>query len=402
MNVHRLAASSAPPRALIREAWGNLLALRHRSALALLGIVIGTASVVAMLSIGQMAGKEALKPFLAMGVDLLSVQATNSNGEVQGLPLGKIEALPQTVRGVVATAAFASGREAVMLNPTQMPPQILAASPSMAQIVGLKATEGRLLAEVDAESLVAVIGGELARPITPGAKSISLGDEVRAGAYLYRVVGILGPTPPNNLSPIDFNRGIVIPFASARRSLGAVNPTGALVKMSGDADDRRVAADVTLALGFSGGGEQLTIQNARQAIEAIKAQKAVQTRLLGALGGISLLVGGLGVMNVMLMGMMERRREIGLRVALGATPQDIEVMFLTEAVVLATAGGLLGCALGVVAAYVAAKVSHWPFSLAIYALPLGAGVAVVVGLVFGLYPAVKAGRLDPIEALRAD
>lgn len=402
MNDLGLATFSASPRALVRDAWDNLLALRQRSALALLGILIGTASVVAMMSIGQMAGKEAVKPFLSMGVNLLLVQATNSNGEVQGLPLARIEALPKTMSGVVAATAFAAGRDATIVDPTQMLPEILAAFPSMSEVVGLKAAQGRLLADVDADSLVAVVGSELAHPTRPGAKAASLGDQVRAGAYLYRVVGILAPTPSNNLSPVDFNRAIVIPFGSAKRSVGVVNPTGALVKMSPDASDEQVAAGLPAALGFGVTGERLTIQNARQAIAAIKAQRAAQTRLLGALGGVSLLVGGLGVMNVMLMGMMERRREIGLRVALGATPHDIQLMFLAEAVVLAAAGGLFGCVLGAAAAYVAAMVSRWEFSLALYALPLGAGVAMVVGLLFGLYPAIKAARLDPIEALRAE
>jgi putative ABC transport system permease protein len=107
-------------------------------------------------------------------------------------------------------------------------------------------------------------------------------------------------------------------------------------------------------------------------------------------------------MNVMLMSLMERRQEIGLRAALGATPKDIHLMFLVEAVLLGAVGGLLGTGLGVACSYVAAKASHWPFSLALYALPIGAGVAIVVALIFGLYPAMKAARLDPIEALRAE
>ena len=107
-------------------------------------------------------------------------------------------------------------------------------------------------------------------------------------------------------------------------------------------------------------------------------------------------------MNVMLMGVMERRREIGLRAAIGATPADLRLMFLAEAVTLALAGGLVGLVLGVAAAAIAAKASGWTFSLALYVLPLGPTVAALVGVAFGLYPAIKASRLSPIEALRAE
>ena len=124
--------------------------------------------------------------------------------------------------------------------------------------------------------------------------------------------------------------------------------------------------------------------------------------MLAAIGGISLLVGGIGVMNVMLMSVMERRREIGLRAAIGATPRDLRAMFVIEAGVLALAGGVAGALLGIVSAWLIARGSGWNFSLALYVLPLGPGVAGMVGLAFGLYPAITASRLDPIEALRAE
>ena len=134
----------------------------------------------------------------------------------------------------------------------------------------------------------------------------------------------------------------------------------------------------------------------------MKAQAAVQSRLLAAIGGISLLVGGIGVMNVMLMTVMERRREIGLRAAIGARPRDIRLMFLVEGVILSVGGGALGAALGVAATAVVARLSNWTFDVALWVLPLGPGMAAVVGLAFGLYPAIAASRVHPVEALRAD
>jgi putative ABC transport system permease protein len=393
--------SAAPTRALVREAWGNLLALRQRSALALLGIVIGTASVVAMLSIGQMAGREAIKPFLAMGVDRLTIHAT-MDGMARTLPLLKVQALPKLVPGVASATGYTVAIDTQAADPSTPPVTVLAAEPNLAVMAGLQLKQGRWLADVDAESLVAVIGDKVAYPDASTVAPVRLGDQVRAGSYLYQVVGILRPTPQNSLSPADFDRSVLIPLQSARRFAGTSDPTGALVRISADGDEQAIATAIRMQLSSGQAGDLITIQNARQAIAAVMAQRIVQARLMATLGSIALLVGGLGVMNVMLMSLMERRQEIGLRAALGATPKDIHLMFLVEAVLLGAVGGLLGTGLGVACSYVAAKASHWPFSLALYTLPIGAGVAIVVALIFGLYPAMKAARLDPIEALRAE
>lgn len=387
--------------ALAREAWSNLLLVRQRSALALLGIVIGTASVVAMLSIGRMAGLEALKPFAAMGVDLLQVQKISRENVIEGLSVDQLQRLPHSVPGVVLATPYVLAQSHPMGAANAPPPMILAALPDLASVLGLQLTRGRFFTSAEQRTQVAVIGHALATPTT-GELPVSLGDEVQAGGYLYRVIGVLAQAPQTVVTPGDINRSIIIPFDNASRSTGRPDPTGALVKISADADSAAISESLSRALGDPRAGDQVKVQDARQAVAAVKAQKAVQTRLLAALGSLSLLVGGIGVMNVMLMGIMERRREIGLRVALGATPRDIQGQFLAEALMLAVVGGVLGVALGVLAAAGAAAASHWTFSLALSAIPLGVGVSVTVGLAFGLYPAVKASRLDPIEALHAE
>ena len=146
----------------------------------------------------------------------------------------------------------------------------------------------------------------------------------------------------------------------------------------------------------------MTWQSAQQLINGMAKQMRLFEMLLGAVGGIALVLGGVGVMNIMLVSVQERHREIGIRLAIGARRRDIQMLFLSEAVILAVLGGLLGILLGFGASYAFARVSNWQFLISPTAAPIGAGVSIVVGIFFGCYPAVMASRLDPIEALRSE
>jgi putative ABC transport system permease protein len=149
-------------------------------------------------------------------------------------------------------------------------------------------------------------------------------------------------------------------------------------------------------------GGDIRVQTARQLIAGLDQQMRVYGLLLLAIGTVSLIVGGVGVMNVMLMSVMERRREIGVRLAIGARGRDIAIMFITESLLLSALGSTIGIFLGTAAGWIFAKLSSWQFEPAVTALPLGVGMAIAVGLFFGLYPALRAAKLDPIHALRAE
>jgi putative ABC transport system permease protein len=393
---------SAPLGELVREAFDNLLALRQRSALALLGIVIGTASVVAMLSIGHMAEREAVKLFASLGVDMLTVRLTTPAGEGRPVDQLQIDSLVRANLGVAAATAFAVGQMPAQDHGADYSLTVIAAPPALADLASLKIGSGRPLVEADRTSLAMVIGSGLAARLSRPGAPIEVGQRMRVGQYLFEVVGILTPRPRTPLDAGDYNDAVIVPVESGSRTLGVGAPNTALLRVSPIADVETVRARVAARLAAANPGLNVMVQSASEIIKTAQAQKAVHTRLLAAIGGISLLVGGIGVMNVMLMGVMERRREIGLRTAIGATPRDIQIMFLAEALALALCGGVVGACVGVIAAFIAALVSHWSFSIALYALPLGAGVATAVGLLFGIYPAIKASHLDPIEALRAE
>jgi putative ABC transport system permease protein len=378
------------------------MAVKQRSALALLGIVIGTASVVAMLTIGHMASNEALRLFSRMGVDKLVVQADGVGPGMQGLDPAIVEALPQRLPAILRSAPVLTGHVEVDVGGAPQSAGVAATTPALQRLVGLQLSSGRFLEAVDDGEPVAVVGAAAASLLSQPGAPISVGSHVRLGRYLFAVVGVLKPGPTTAFDPTDFNAAVIIPLGSSHRALGQTVLNAAVAQVRPGIDANIAAAALGDTLKQASPKAQLQVQSARALIQTLKVQKAVHTRLLAAIGGISLLVGGIGIMNVMLMGVMERRREIGLRAAIGATPHDIQLMFLIEAAALALVGGVTGALLGVAVAFAVAAASGWAFSLALYSLPLGAGVATIVGLGFGLYPAVKASQLHPIEALRAE
>jgi putative ABC transport system permease protein len=398
--ARRGVGAGAPLAETVAEAFANLNAHRQRSLLALLGILIGSASIVAMLTIGHMAQRETLKLFAHMGVDILSVHAQPAGDQVARLDRRAIETLPARVGGVLTAAPFASDRTSAAAGKESADVGIAAVTPALNQVISLRMDRGRFVAPVDNDSLVAVVGSEAAEKLSAPGAPLAPGSQLRIKGYVFTVIGILAPVPFTALDPTDFNSAAVIPLTAARRILSSPEPDTALIRMRPGAEAKATGEEAAAAL--ANPTATLQVQSARELIAGMNAEKAIHSSLLTAIGAISLLVGGIGVMNVMLMGVMERRREIGLRAAIGATPGDLQVMFLIEAAALALTGGLIGLVAGLIAAFAVAAASGWTFSLPLWVVPLGPGMAALVGVAFGLYPAIKASRLDPIEALRAE
>jgi len=383
-----------------REALGNLYAQRQRSILALLGILIGTASIVAMLTIGHMAQGETLRMFKHLGVDILQIHATPIGWGPALVDRRTAEALPTRDPAIQAAAPLTVGRDTVAANGLTSDMAVVPSTPALPALTGMRLTGGRFIAPLDDGALVAVVGAEAARKLSsPGAPLVP-GGQVRIKGYVYTVIGVLAPMPYTAFDPTNFNDAVQIPLAGGSRFMASDQPETVLMRVRPDADVKAAGRRISAAL--ANPTSNLQVISARDLIDGMNAQKAIHTRLLTAIGAISLLVGGIGVMNVMLMGVMERRREIGLRAAIGATPRDLQLMFLIEAAVLAFVGGVAGLLVGLVAALVVAKASGWAFDLPLYVLFLGPGMAALVGVAFGVYPALKASRLDPIEALRTE
>jgi len=381
---------------LALEALANLRGQGRRSVLALLGVVIGSAAIVALMNIAHIAQLEALRSFRQTGVDVLSVQSEGLGSMDPAL----IERLVRQDPAAVLAAPLTTTSLGVVADRKSSNLTVAGVTSAIGVMAGLSTTKGRMLRQVDDCSFVAVVGQKAAADLSAPGAEVGPGSLLRIGGYGFTVVGALAPVADQAMSPVQFDSAILIPLACARRVMPNDGATGAMIRLRPDADTAAAVTRYTAAL--STPQAPVRVQDARSIIQAMKKQMAMLGGVLVAIGSISLLVGGVGVMNVMLMTVMERRREIGLRAAIGATPGDIRMMFLIEAVVLALGGGVLGDVLGVGLTWVATLFLPFEFAVNWGVMILGAGVAASVGLVFGLYPAIAASRILPIEALRGD
>ena len=385
------------PRDLLVTAVAGLRARRLRSALSAAGVAIGIAAMVAVLGVSASSRADLLAQIDRLGTNLLRVSPGQSF-------LGEDAVLPKTaaamagrIRGVTGTAAIraiadASARRTPYIHEAETGGiTVTAADRDLATTLGARLRHGRFFDAAGERRAVVVLGADAARRL--GVSRV--GVRVWIADRWWTVAGILEPVA---LAP-GLDDAALVGFPAARRLLGAdTNPSTVFVR----ADPERVEAvrDLLGATANPQRPEEVEVSRPSDALEARAAAKTAFTSLLLGLGAVALLVGGVGIANVMVVAVLERRAEIGLRRALGARRRHIAHQFLTEAVVLAGAGGLAGAGLGaaVTAAYAISQ--GWTVAVPAGAVAGGFGAAVAIGTVAGLYPAARAARLPPAEALR--
>ena len=381
----------------IAEAVANLVGARQRTLLALIGIVIGTGSVIAMINIGTIVSEEAVRRFRSLGTDIAVLSSYGGDGS--GLNRQAVQALADRIDAIRMAAPIINVSVEVTQNGDSLRAQVVGTTREFFTINRIIASQGRIVDLLDGFHTFATIGAEVAKGPRDGPP-VRLGDRIQVGSHTFEVVGILDPVDQNALVPVNADWTVFVPMETTRRLSDRTGISDILIRTAGELPAGVLEQAVWSYVSVHHPTLALEARTARQLIDQMQTQMRLYTVLLGAIGSIALIVGGVGVMNVMLVSVTERRQEIGIRMALGARRRDIQSLFLIESVLLSVTGGILGGLLGIAAAWVFADQTGWTFVVAPLAIPLGAGVSVTVGVFFGFYPAVMASRLNVVEALR--
>ena len=391
----------------VQEGLANLLSSKLRSILALLGILVGTASVVAMVLGGELVTNEALKQFKALGTDLLAVSVSDtdqasSSGMLNNLTLLDIYGLQTSDKSIVEAAPYAQLYNSSQFNGHELNTSILGVTESFAHLVHLGLESGRFISILDGYEFFCVIGAKVNAQIKKLTYLDAVGQQIQVGKNIFTIVGVAKPWPENSFVYADIDSTVMVPIltSTSLSKYAAIN--NIILRLKPDASIEQVQTNITHYINQHVANKRLFFRSAKELIAHMSAQSQIFTVFLGLIGSISLLVGGIGVMNIMLVSVVERRREIGIRLAVGAKRSDIWALFLVEAVMLSLIGGTCGVTLGVIIAYIMAACWHWEFTLFFMPPLIGFTVSVAVGIFFGYYPAYKASQLDPIDALRSE
>lgn len=400
---------------IISESFGNMLINKLRTGLAALGIVIGIGSVIALISLGQATQQSVQDRIQSLGANLLTINpGSQRSGAVRGAGGGGTTLTLEDANAIKSSSQITtiqnvspefSRRAQVITGSTNTNTQIIGVTPKYSDVHKIILDSGSFLTDRDEVGItkVAVIGPQIVSDLF-GTGVNPIGQSLRISGQTFMVIGITkskGGTGFGNQDDIIF-----VPLSTAQKQLFGVNFLSSIALEAKSPDvmleaqnevgyfllNRHKLSDPTQA--------DFSIFSQQDILNAASATTGTFTTLLSGIAAISLLVGGIGIMNIMLVTVTERTREIGLRKALGARKKVIITQFLIEAIILTFSGGIVGMILGILASYIISNVTQSPFVLSSQAIILAIGVSAGIGILFGWYPAKRAANLQPIEALR--
>jgi len=391
----------------LKVAVGNLTNSKLRTVLAMLGVLVGTASVVAMVSSGQLATAQALAQFKVLGTNLLAVTLYQSETGATPSPntqlsLYQAMEMRRVSKDLEIVAPYTTLFEQMSFEGKTINAGIVGATTDLQQAIRIKMAKGRFVSILDQYSFFCVLGDDLYQTIQKVSPGNPIGKQILVGKNYFTIIGVAQKWPQNSFFNQDVNDSLFVPIKTSSVMSKYAHINNIVFRLEKNSNIDQIESKIKKYINSVSSGKKLFFRSAKQIIKSMTKQRQIMTIFLGLIGGISLLVGGIGVMNIMLVSVIERRREIGIRRAIGARQRDIQMMFLIESVILALLGGTIGVVVGIGISFIIAEYAHWHFVFFILPPVIGFSVSVLVGVFFGFYPAVQASRLDPIETLRSE
>jgi putative ABC transport system permease protein len=402
----------------LTDAVESLSANKLRTGLTMLGIVIGVASVISMLAIGQGASSSITSSIESLGTNLLYVMPNDQGTNPQPVTLADANAIIESggAPSVVAVAPVVQRSMDVTYAGTSTSTTVMGVTPNYSTVRNTPVESGRFItqADIDDHATVAIIGADVVEELFGSSVGV-LGQKIRIGSNLYQVVGILESKGGDSIGSSD--NQVIVPLSTAQvRIITRSDAHDEVSQISVQVVDAEkidsAITEVTAILrsrhDIKGDEEEdFNVMSTEAFTEAATSITGIMTIFLGGIAGISLLVGGIGIMNIMLVSVIERTKEIGLRKAVGARDSDILLQFMVESLIIGLAGGILGILLGWGISSVIKGVATFGSTtlnpeISVASILMSVGFSVAVGLVFGIYPANRASKLEPVEALRKE
>lgn len=387
---------------------------KFRGFLTMLGIIIGVAAVITMLAIGQGSKRSIQDQISTMGSNMINIRpgtgqfggVRQSASSMQTLKLEDYEAITDQAEYISAASPEVSSSGQVIFGANNAPTSIYGVNPSYLDIRKYTVAQGEMFTEADVKSSakVCLIGQTVVDNLFTNGED-PVGQTIRFNKIPFRVIGVLTSKGDNTMG-MDQDDLILAPYTTVQKRILAITYIQSISVSAATEDATEDAIksieDILRQRHKIGANaeDDFNVRSQKELITMMSSTTDMMTVLLACIAGISLLVGGIGIMNIMYVSVTERTREIGLRMSIGAKGIDILMQFLIEAILLSVTGGVIGVAIGIGSSYLVKNILSWPIDIEIYTIVLSFLVCTITGIFFGWYPAKKASDLDPIEALR--